>query len=48
MQEKVLDPFVVYENVIDYSSVRGDVTEALYSKSVEALQQATQVITHIF
>lgn len=44
MQEKIIDPFVIYEGSTNYSSLRKVVFEARYGRQVEKLVEAVKVI----
>ena len=43
VQEKVIDPFVIYTGRKEYSTLREVLTEALNAKQVENLEEVTQV-----
>ncbi len=42
-QDKNIDPFVIYKGTIDYPSLRDTVSEAVYGKQIEKLEEATKV-----
>ncbi len=42
-QDKNIDPFVIYKGAIDYPSLRDTVSEAVYGKQIEKLEEATKV-----
>ncbi len=42
-QDKNIDPFVIYKGTIDYPSLRDTVSEAVFGKQIEKLEEATKV-----
>lgn len=44
LQDKVIDPFVVYKDILNYSSLKEVLNEALFAKQIDTLTEDTQVI----
>lgn len=45
-QENIVDPFVIYNGDICYSTWRGAISEMLFGKNVDRLSETTQVSLH--
>lgn len=45
VQEKVIDPFVIYNSTVNYSSLKELLNEALHAKQIDKLTDATEVLS---
>ena len=43
VQEKVIDPFVIYKEKIRYTSLRDLISSTLFGRQMEGLNEAAQV-----